>query len=84
MASSEAVLELQAHLNVANEQVTELKQTLEEAGETFTEKEGEISKLRATLDEREACIKKQVGSTLAGYFFFLSSIWAGGFLNPRI
>ena len=50
-ATSEAVLELQAHLNDANEEVTELKQMLEEAGEAFTEKEAEISKLRATLDD---------------------------------
>ena len=65
-ATSEVVLELQKHLNDANEEVTELKQMLEEAGEAFTEKEAEISKLRAALDDQEACIKKQVGFTLAG------------------
>ena len=59
-AKSEAVLELQAHLNDANEEVRELKQMLEEAGEAFTEKEAEINKLRAALDDEEACIKKQV------------------------
>ena len=51
-ATSEAVLELQKHLNDANEEVTELKQMLEEAGEAFTEKEAEISKLRAALDDQ--------------------------------
>ena len=65
-ATSEAVLELQAHLNDANEEVTELKQMLEEAGEAFTEKEAEISKLRATLDDQEACMNKQVGFTITG------------------
>ena len=59
-AKSEAVLELQGHLNDANEEVNELKQILEEAGEAFTEKEAEISKLRAALDEEETCIKNQV------------------------
>ncbi|KAJ7363559.1 hypothetical protein OS493_009718 [Desmophyllum pertusum] len=58
-AKSEVVLELQGHLNDANEEVTELKQMLEEAGEAFTEKEAEISKLRAALDDEEACIRKQ-------------------------
>lgn len=61
-ATSEAVLELQAHLNHANEEAAELKQMLEEAGEAFSEKEAEISKLKAALDEQEACIKKQVRS----------------------
>ena len=60
-ATSEAVLELQTHLNDANEEVTVLKQMLEEAGEAFTEKEAEISKLRAALGDQEACIEKQVG-----------------------
>ena len=61
IATSEAVLELQTHLNDANEEVTVLKQMLEEAGEAFTEKEAEISKLRAALGDQEACIEKQVG-----------------------
>lgn len=61
-ATSQAVLELQAHLNHANEEAAELKQMLEEAGEAFSEKEAEINKLKAALDEQEACIKKQVRS----------------------
>ncbi|XP_068698526.1 kinesin-like protein KIF20A isoform X2 [Montipora foliosa] len=56
---SEVVLELQSHLNAANEEANELKEMLEEAGEAFTEKEAEISKLRAALDEQEACFKNQ-------------------------
>lgn len=63
-AKSEAVLELQAHLNDANEEANELKQMLEEAGEAFTEKEAEINKLRAALDEQEACFKNQVCTQL--------------------
>lgn len=55
-------MELQAHLNHANEEAAELKQMLEGAGEAFSEKEAEISKLKAALDEQEACIKKQVRS----------------------
>ncbi|XP_022794646.1 kinesin-like protein KIF20A [Stylophora pistillata] len=62
VATSEAVLELQAHFNPANEEAAELKQMLEEAGEAFSEKEAEISKLKAALDEQEACIKKQMRS----------------------
>lgn len=58
--NSDAVLELQAHLNNANEEVNELKQMLDEAGEAFTEKEAEIKKLRAALDEQETCFKNQV------------------------
>ena len=58
--TSDAVLELQGHLNDANEEVNELKQMLEEAGEAFTEKEAEINKLRAALDDQEACFKNQV------------------------
>ena len=59
-STSDAVLELQAHLNDANEEVNELKQMLEEAGEAFTEKETEINKLRAALDDQETCFKNQV------------------------
>ena len=59
-STSDAVLELQGHLNDANEEVNELKQMLEEAGEAFTEKEAEINKLRAALDDQEACFKNQV------------------------
>ena len=59
-SKSDAVLELQGHLNDANEEVNELKQMLEEAGEAFTEKEAEINKLRAALDDQEACFKNQV------------------------
>ncbi|KAK2570806.1 Kinesin-like protein KIF20B [Acropora cervicornis] len=58
-ADSDVVLELQSHLNAANEEANELKEMLEEAGEAFTEKEAEISKLRAALDEQEACFKTQ-------------------------
>ena len=61
---SEVVLELQSHLNAANEEANELKEMLEEAGEAFTEKEAEISKLRAALDEQEACFKNQVRAVL--------------------
>ncbi|XP_015764855.1 PREDICTED: kinesin-like protein KIF20B [Acropora digitifera] len=58
-ADSDVVLELQSHLNAANEEANELKEMLEEAGEAFTEKEAEISKLRAALDKQEACFKTQ-------------------------
>ena len=61
-STSDAVLELQGHLNDANEEVNELKQMLEEAGEAFTEKEAEINKLRAALDDQETCFKNQVRS----------------------
>lgn len=63
-AGSDVVLELQSHLNAANEEANELKEMLEEAGEAFTEKEAEISKLRAALDEQEACFKTQVRAIL--------------------
>ncbi|XP_068755387.1 kinesin-like protein KIF20B [Montipora capricornis] len=58
-ADSEVVLELQSHLNAANEEANELKEMLEEAGEVFTEKEAEMSKLRAALDKQEASFKNQ-------------------------
>ena len=57
---SQLVLELQSHLNDANEQVSELKQMLERTGEALLEKDVHIQKLRAALDEEEICTKKQV------------------------
>ena len=63
-ADSEVVLELQSHLNAANEEANELKEMLEEAGEVFTEKEAEMSKLRAALDKQEASFKNQVRAVL--------------------